>query len=192
VAEKELKMWLIVRGDLPEMTVGKLAIQSGHAFQLLGEIARKQDPEVWLRYLANSMPKISVKVPSAAGLERACREAEAVGIPALAITDEGRTCFSGPTLTVAAVGPCTRDSLPKFIARLQLLKDPEIALPEDFITHRVSWRNAIIAARDAAPLPTEDQDDRGYWEHELKAFDRAYAEAGIPCEEVEPQVPAVR
>jgi hypothetical protein len=39
--------------------------------------------------------------------------------------------------------------------------------PRCFDTHRVAWRTAIEhLAR---------QDDSGYWPHELKAFDRAYA-----------------
>lgn len=122
-ANDELKAWLVVRDDLPEMGRGKLAVQSGHAFVLLSELAREQDPEGWRRYLADSMPKIAVKVPNAAGLERAQREAEQAGIPVVSIVDEGRTCFAEPTLTVAAFGPCRRSRLPKFLARLQLLKD---------------------------------------------------------------------
>ena len=121
--DEELKTWLVVRDDLPEMGRGKLAVQSGHAFVLLAELAREKDPEGWRRYLADSMPKIAVKVPNAAGLQRVQREAESAGIPVVSITVEGRSCFSEPTLTVAAFGPCLRSRLPKFLARLQLLKD---------------------------------------------------------------------
>jgi peptidyl-tRNA hydrolase, PTH2 family len=183
VSDGELKTWLIVRGDLPAMTVGKLAVQSGHAFMLLAEVARDRDPETWRRYLANSMPKIAVKVPTASALERACRESETAGIPTVAITDEGRTCFAGPTLTVGAVGPCTRDQLPKFIARLRLLQDPPKKLPVEFLVHRQAWRTAIVAARDANPTPVTARSGRAYWDGEIEAFDLAYAAAGVLVEE---------
>ncbi len=190
--EDELKMWLVVRDDLPEMTAEKLATQSGHAFQELGEVARERDPELWRRYRANSMPKIIVRAPNAAGLDRVCREAETAGIPALSITDEGRTCFAGPTMTVAVFGPATRAALPKYLARLQVRRREEPSVPEDFVTHRDAWRSAIVAMRDTAEPRTEDTDERGYWEHELRAFDRAYAEMGMPHEEAGPNAPKPR
>jgi peptidyl-tRNA hydrolase len=181
MADGELKTWLIVRGDLPEMTIGKLAVQSGHAFMLLAEVARKRAPEIWRRYLVNSMPKIAVRVPTAGALERACREAENAGIPAVAITDEGRTCFAGPTLTVGAVGPCTRDRLPKFVARLRLLQNPRKTLPVDFIVHRQAWRSAIVATRDAETAGMAMHPNWAYWDGELRAFDLAYAAADAPA-----------
>ncbi|MGY3581885.1 hypothetical protein ACVIGB_000044 [Bradyrhizobium sp. USDA 4341] len=55
-------------------------------------------------------------------------------------------------------------------------KRPQTSLPHDFFTHRDAWRSAIVAMRDAAPSRTEDMDERAYWDHELRAFDRAYAD----------------
>lgn len=46
-----------------------------------------------------------------------------------------------------------------------------VRLPEDFLTHQASWREALLSAGVWC-----DVDDREYWEHELEAFDRAYAE----------------
>jgi len=44
----------------------------------------------------------------------------------------------------------------------------------DFTTHRASWRKAIEQARDYAPLDDGESNDRLYWDHELKAFDKAF------------------
>lgn len=48
--------------------------------------------------------------------------------------------------------------------------------PEDFYTHQRAWRDAIVGMMNLAKPAGVDHDDRAYWEHELKAFDRAYAE----------------
>lgn len=54
-------------------------------------------------------------------------------------------------------------------------------IPDDFFTHKHSWRAALEFARDNSAFKTEDSDDRAYWEHELRAFDRAYAELEAQC-----------
>lgn len=46
-----------------------------------------------------------------------------------------------------------------------------VGLPDDFHTHKLSWRSAIDTLRKTAQDP-----DKGYWAHELRAFDRAYEE----------------
>ena len=48
-----------------------------------------------------------------------------------------------------------------------------ITIPEDFRSHQEAWRNAILAAREAS---AQADDDVSYWDHELKAFDRAHEE----------------
>lgn len=62
---------------------------------------------------------------------------------------------------------------------LELLTARKQRIPEDFLSHQDSWRNALIKARDTAPPATVDSDDAGYWAHELRAYDRAYAELGL-------------
>jgi hypothetical protein len=44
----------------------------------------------------------------------------------------------------------------------------------DVTTHRDSWRKAIETAREHAEVSPPDIDDRGYLEHELRAFDRTF------------------
>ncbi|MCA8228313.1 hypothetical protein [Burkholderia vietnamiensis] len=53
------------------------------------------------------------------------------------------------------------------------------AIPEDFRTHHASWREALVIAHDNARVQAPDVDDRGYWAHELRAYDRAFASIGL-------------
>lgn len=45
-------------------------------------------------------------------------------------------------------------------------------VPADFITHRDAWRDGLNRAVRYA----KDSDDASYWMHEVRAFDRAYAQ----------------
>lgn len=50
-------------------------------------------------------------------------------------------------------------------------------MPEDFLSHRESWRRGLERLIELEPesgLP--DQDEKGFWRHELRAFDFAYGE----------------
>ena len=48
----------------------------------------------------------------------------------------------------------------------------------DMGTHYQAWRAAINQCIACAPEPFEDQADRAYWQHELRAFDRAFTALG--------------
>ncbi|CAJ6611449.1 Uncharacterised protein [Burkholderia pseudomallei] len=52
-------------------------------------------------------------------------------------------------------------------------------IPDDFRTHHSAWREGLVIARDRAIVRPPDVDDRAYWEHELSAYDRAFATIGI-------------
>ena len=113
----ELKMWLLVREDL-EISKGKLAGQSGHAFMsAILQVSR----DLVDRYLADNQPKIVVRVKNLDALLRSERECQEIGLNHALITDAGRTEFPEPTKTVMAVGPCYRDELPRYLQRLRLL-----------------------------------------------------------------------
>lgn len=45
-------------------------------------------------------------------------------------------------------------------------------VPTDLLTHLGDWENACKIARDNAPPPREDEDDRGYWQHQLDTIDK--------------------
>lgn len=46
---------------------------------------------------------------------------------------------------------------------------------DDFVSHRASWREALVIARDSAKVSPPDTDDKAYWERELRAYDRAFS-----------------
>lgn len=52
------------------------------------------------------------------------------------------------------------------------------SVPSDFYSHKMAWRAAIVQCGLSAAA---SESDRAYWEHELRAFDRAYAELGPPA-----------
>ncbi|AOG03357.1 peptidyl-tRNA hydrolase PTH2 family protein (plasmid) [Bosea sp. RAC05] len=122
--EPELKMWLAVRTDLP-LSRGKLAVQAMHAAGWLHLVVARDNPQLLERYLADAMPKISVRVDTAAALDRVEAEAKQAGIPCFVVTDAGRSEVEPGTRTVCLFGPAYRDDLPAFLKRLQTLKDKE-------------------------------------------------------------------
>lgn len=51
---------------------------------------------------------------------------------------------------------------------------------EEFVTHEKSWSEAITGAQLSAPLPSApDEDEPGYWKHELRALESAMAGANV-------------
>jgi hypothetical protein len=57
--------------------------------------------------------------------------------------------------------------------RLSELRD----VLEDIVPHFGAIEDAIKSCIDSAPPPSEDMDDRGYWQHELNAFAAFQAKA---------------
>lgn len=57
-------------------------------------------------------------------------------------------------------------------AKIAEIASPEIAARiADFGTHRREWREAIADKIETAEVRHPDVDDKGYWRHQLKAFD---------------------
>lgn len=120
MGENELKMWIIVRGDI-HMSSGKLAVQAGHGILtsfIHGMLIRK---ELCDEYFAHGQAKITVVAKNLNHLQRAYDECNDAGLPCALIKDAGRTEFAEPTYTVATVGPCYRSELPNFVKRLRLM-----------------------------------------------------------------------
>lgn len=145
---RELKMWLAVRDEKGHPAEGrkplhitrpKLAGQAMHAAHWLTYLVMRTNPELIEAYHGGSFdfgeqppsgtPKIVVKAKNLAMLERIEREARAAGIPYMSVTDEARTEFDEPTKTVVVFGPAYEDALPKYLADLQFLKDPNFVWP---------------------------------------------------------------
>lgn len=121
---EEHKMWLGVRVDLP-LSRGKGLIQSGHCFGRLYLHASIAYPALMDQYLADNEPKISVKVKSEEILHRIAEECAKAGIPHQLVRDAGRSEIPPNTPTFCAFGPWKRSELPKYLGKLQKLKDED-------------------------------------------------------------------
>lgn len=57
-------------------------------------------------------------------------------------------------------------------AQVEALSAALAGVQDDFLSHRLAWRAAIVQCDLSLDV---DDADRSYWEYELRAFDRAYA-----------------
>ncbi|MDN7901457.1 DUF2591 family protein [Burkholderia cepacia] len=53
------------------------------------------------------------------------------------------------------------------------------SIPDAFTSNHEAWRLALTLAQDFAKVQGLDVDDEAYWEHEIRAFDRAFESVGI-------------
>jgi peptidyl-tRNA hydrolase len=126
----ELRMALVFRADLDEMTRGKSEGQACHAGFESGVLLARSDPDLADRYLADGQPKIVLEIPDIEGLHKVVAKAHKRGVRVLAITDLGRTCFDGPTMTCALIGPMSKTDS-NAITRGTELRDPPPPKEED-------------------------------------------------------------
>ena len=116
----DYRMYCVVRQDIA-IPPGKLIPQSGHAFVMALRECRKSNPVLAAQYEEDpGQAKIGLRAKNLAAMRRAEQECRDAGIPCYLVTDEGRTVFPEPTVTVLGIGPVRRDDLPKFVQRFQL------------------------------------------------------------------------
>lgn len=116
----EYRMYCVVRQDI-EIPTGKLIPQVGHAYLMSLRDCRKANPLLAEAYDNDEgQAKIGLRAKNLQAMERGHRELREAGIPCCLVTDEGRTVFPEPTVTVLGIGPCRRDDLPAFVRRFQL------------------------------------------------------------------------
>lgn len=123
--DDELRMYCVMRTDLV-MPVPKMLVQAGHAYMSSGIQAMGLNPDRFWQWFERSQAKIALRAKTLDALLRAQQECEAIAVPCALITDEGRTVFAAPTVTCLGIGPVLRAELPKYVARLQLLKDTDL------------------------------------------------------------------
>jgi peptidyl-tRNA hydrolase len=126
----ELRLYIVFRADLPEMTRAKGEVQAAHAAaSLIYEIAVMHggtvrlaeymagESRVWApdKVVVQGQPKIVMEVGDDIKLNTLMDYVEKAGLPVIAIRDEGRTCFSQPTFTCLAFGPCTKRQAKPFL-----------------------------------------------------------------------------
>jgi PTH2 family peptidyl-tRNA hydrolase len=109
-------MYAIVRGDL-EMTPGKMAAMTGHAFKLLTRNLHNTNPALEEAYFADGMgTNVILKAKNEHAILRAYEEAQKAGLSAALIVDEHHiipdTAFTGePIITALGIGPATREQI---------------------------------------------------------------------------------
>lgn len=125
------KQVIVMRTDL-NMRKGKMIAQGAHAslgifsktFLYIPEfnchvVKVTAEAEDWLN---NSYTKICVGVDSEAALMDIYQKAIAVQVPAIVVTDNGKTEFDGiPTVTCAAIGPARSEVIDEITGGLKLL-----------------------------------------------------------------------
>lgn len=117
-----MSLYAIVRNDIG-MSPGKCASQAGHAYLGAFLTAQQSTPTAAELYAAD-LPGTKVCLQASLHhLLRAKQELERADIPVYLAVDSGcENFFDGrPTITALGFGPATRNELPKFISRLQLL-----------------------------------------------------------------------
>jgi peptidyl-tRNA hydrolase len=104
----ELRMALIFRDDLDQMTRGKSEGQACHAGLEAGILLAREDPALADAYMADGQPKSVLNAKGLPGLEKCVATARKRGLRVTLIKDLGRTCFDGPTVTCALIGPMSK------------------------------------------------------------------------------------
>jgi peptidyl-tRNA hydrolase len=111
----DLRLYIVFRADLPEMTRGKGEVQAAHAAasivrycQLHEEGARLDDwfgPETLGQ---TAQRKVLLEGENKAALDKMVHRAATKGVPFMWIRDAAHTVFTTPTITCVAFGPCTK------------------------------------------------------------------------------------
>ena len=118
-----LKMVIVFRADLAEMTRAKSEIQAAHAAVALACNVAKHRPELLRRYLESGQPKTNVEVDSLEELRAVAAKAAKRGVPFEIIEDAGKTIFEVPTITCVMMGPMSKTDS-NSITRGLRMRDP--------------------------------------------------------------------
>lgn len=119
------RLYAVIRQDL-QMTPGKIAAQTGHAYLDTYLQALSESPEVCEEYHDRHGIKIAMQVKKLHHLERIHNEAKEAGIPTALITDLGYYGVSEElqgqaTVTAVGIGPAKRGQVEKILKRARVL-----------------------------------------------------------------------
>lgn len=117
-------MYAIVREDL-QMSPGKMAAQTGHAFLDTYDQCRKEYPDRAIEYQSGRHgTKVVLSAKNEFHLLSIYENVKSSGIPCVLIIDENHIMpphFDGsPIITALGIGPCTRKEIHHITKRIQL------------------------------------------------------------------------
>lgn len=108
VTQTKLRMIVVFRADLPEMTRAKGEVQFGHAICSCIAEAFEKDPDLVRQYLSENQTKLCMEVDNLEALKKIKKNAEKRGVIHALITDAAHTVFDHPTTTCIGLGPMSK------------------------------------------------------------------------------------
>ena len=112
-----MKQVIVVNESL-KLPRGKLAAQAAHAAVAAFLEASEEAKRLWL---ANGMPKVILRSPSAEELRELNDVAKGCNIPACLIADAGKTVVPAGTITCVGLGPAKGKELDEITGELKLV-----------------------------------------------------------------------
>lgn len=103
-----LRIIVVFRSDLPEMTRAKGEVQFGHAVASVLWKAMKVDPDMVSRYMEENQVKVCMEVDDEKCLWEIAEKAEKRGVVYSVVKDAGHTVFACPTVTCVGIGPMSK------------------------------------------------------------------------------------
>ena len=103
-----LRIIIVFRSDLPEMTRAKGEVQAGHAVASVIYQSMLTNPDIVKQYMETNQTKLCMEVSTLDDLMKIKEKAEKRGVVYSLIKDAAHTCFSEPTITCIGLGPLSR------------------------------------------------------------------------------------
>jgi peptidyl-tRNA hydrolase, PTH2 family len=113
----ELAQYIVMNNSLG-MDKGKMVAQGAHAAV---SVLEKVDKEIIVDWKKHGMKKIVLKINSTEELVELFQTVKRARLPAMLITDAGRTQLTPGSKTAFACGPISEEDGQKFFSELKLL-----------------------------------------------------------------------
>jgi PTH2 family peptidyl-tRNA hydrolase len=114
------KMAIVVRQDI-KMGKGKVAAQVGHASVEASETTRKENNELWKKWIEEGQCKVVLKTNSEEEFRELQLKAKRQGLPVVVIRDRGLTQIDPDTVTCMGIGPGPSKRVDEVTGHLRLL-----------------------------------------------------------------------
>jgi len=117
---KEYKQIIIIRTDLG-MNKGKIAAQASHASVSAYLLTKNKYSDIANKWVDNGQKKIVLRVSGEKDLISQFQKAVESGIPAIIISDAGKTQIPSGSKTAVGIGPWNEEELDRLFGDLKLL-----------------------------------------------------------------------